>query len=470
MFNRLGLIVLLFAATTTATATQGTNLIQNGMNGWRSDHGTWMNAGEAVAAPDGTKRIDTKPGTGILVNGPDGNAVNLFSSAWHGDVEAHIEFMVPPGSNSGIYFQGRYEIQILDSWGVEKPEHSDCGGIYQRWKDEKGFEGHPPRENASRKPGEWQSFDVIFHAPRFDAAGKKIKNAVFVKVVHNGKVIHENVEVTGPTRAAGFKDEQPLGPLMIQGDHGPVALRRVEVRNLQSEDWIPLFNGRDLDNWSPKIKGYELGDNFGNTFRVEEGILKVLYDAYDTFDSRFGHLFYKGEFSNYILRIEYRFVGEQVKDGPGWAFRNSGIMLHGQTAESLTRDQDFPVSIEVQILGGRGEGNGQRTTANLCTPGTHVVMDGKLITAHCTDSKSKTYHGDQWVTLEIEVHGNEVIRHIIDGEVVLEYQKPQLDPGDPDAQKLIHDGNLMLSSGTISLQSESHPVEFRKVEIKLLEE
>ena len=220
--------------------------------------------------------------------------------------------------------------------------------------------------------------------------------------------------------------------------------------------WVNLFNGKNLDGWKVKITGYDLNDNFGNTFRVEDGILKVSYDRYDKFDGRFGHLFYDGIFSHYILRLEYRFLGEQCPGGPSWAFRNSGIMAHGQSAESMKKDQDFPDSIEVQLLGGNGKD--KRPTGNLCTPGTHVVMDGKLITQHCTSSSSKTYHGDQWVTIELEVHGNKVIKHIIEGEVVLEYEKPQLDDGTP------------LSEGTISLQSESHPVEFRKVEILLLEE
>jgi hypothetical protein len=472
---RLGLILVsILSISPTASASdkggEWIALIQEGMEGWSSGSGAWMNVGEATAASDGSNRIDTKSGNGILVNGPDGKTNNLFSKVVHGDLEAKIEFMAPPDSNSGIYFQGRYEIQILDSWGEENPGYGDCGGIYQRWKDEKGYEGHPPRVNASKKPGEWQTFEVVFHAPRFDAEGKKIENAEFVKVVHNGIVIHENVEVTGPTRAAAFEDEKALGPLMIQGDHGPVALRKVEIRDLESGEWMQLFNGTDLEGWTPKIRGYDLGDNFGNTFRVEDGILKVSYEGYDTFDDRFGHLFYEGEFSHYVLRVEYRFVGDQVPGGPGWAFRNSGIMIHGQAPESMEKDQDFPVSIEIQTLGGRGEGQGERTTANLCTPGTNVVLNGELFTPHCVNSTSKTYNGDQWVTVEVEVHGNDVIHHLIDGEVVLEYEKPQLDPKDESGKKLIKDGNLMLGNGTISLQSESHPVEYRKVEIRLLGE
>lgn len=233
-------------------------------------------------------------------------------------------------------------------------------------------------------------------------------------------------------------------------------------------EWIPLFNGKDLDGWTPKIAGYELGENFGNTFRVENGVLKVVYDQYDRFGGRFGHLFYRQPFSHYLLRVEYRFVGEQVAEGPGWAIRNSGIMIHGQSPQSMSKDQSFPVSIEVQLLGGTG--SGERPTANVCTPGTHFVMDGKLVTRHCNNSRSKTYHGDQWVTVELEVRGNTLIRHLVNGEVVFEYSRPQLDESDPDARKLIRQGNKMLSGGTISLQSESHPVEFRKVELKKLQE
>jgi hypothetical protein len=183
--------------------------------------------------PADPRRFVTSPGTGVLVNGPQGRTRNLFSQYEHGDVEAHVEFVVPEGSNSGVYFQGRYEIQILDSWGVKDPKYGDCGGIYQRWRNGKGFEGHPPRVNASRRPGQWQTFDVVFRAPRFDAQGKKTANAKFLKVVHNGVVVHENVEVTGPTRAAAFADEKPTGPLMLQGDHGPVAYRNIWLRPLK---------------------------------------------------------------------------------------------------------------------------------------------------------------------------------------------------------------------------------------------
>lgn len=234
------------------------------------------------------------------------------------------------------------------------------------------------------------------------------------------------------------------------------------------DEWISLFNGKDLTGWTPKIKGYPAGENFGNTFRVEDGVIKVSYDQYDGFEQKFGHLFYKTSYGHYIFRVEYRFTGEQIKGGPGWAFRNSGIMVHGQSPESMSLDQNFPVSIEVQLLGGNGVD--KRQTGNLCTPGTNVVMQDELVTRHCTRSGSQTYHGDQWVTAEVEVRGDEIVKHFINGDLVLDYTKPQLDPKDEDAKKLIKGDDLMLCSGTISLQSESHPVEFRKVEIKILEE
>jgi hypothetical protein len=235
-----------------------------------------------------------------------------------------------------------------------------------------------------------------------------------------------------------------------------------------ADEWIQLFNGKDLEGWTPKIRGHELGVNYADTFRVEDGVLKVAYDKYEgPFRGRYGHLFYKEPFSDYVLRIEYRFVGDQAAGGPGWATRNSGVMIHGQDPKTIETDQEFPASIEVQFLG--GDGKNPRQTGNLCTPSTNVVMNGKLHTPHCTNSTSDTFHGDQWVTAEIEVHGNQAIVHKINGKKVLEYSEAQLDPNDEVAKRLLASGApKMISGGTISLQSESHPVEFRKVELKKL--
>jgi hypothetical protein len=246
-----------------------------------------------------------------------------------------------------------------------------------------------------------------------------------------------------------------------------LALTLTSVRaEEQEKGWISLFNGRDLDGWQVKIAGYPLGENYGNTFRVEDGLLKVSYDQYSQFDQKFGHIFYKDKFASYIIRIEYRFVAEQCPAGPGWAFRNSGIMFHCQSPDTMRVDQSFPVSIEAQLLGGDGEK--ERTTGNVCSPGTHIVMDGKLVTRHCNSSHSKTFHGDQWVTMEVHVLGDQ-IKHVVNGETVLEYEQPQLDESDADAKRLIRGDNKLLREGYISLQAESHPIEFRKVELKVLD-
>lgn len=229
------------------------------------------------------------------------------------------------------------------------------------------------------------------------------------------------------------------------------------------EQWEPLFNGKNLDGWDVKIRGYDLNDNFGNTFRFEDGKLVVRYDQYDAFNKRYGHLFYKGDFSYYRLVVEYRFVGEQAPQGEGWAWRNSGIMVQGQAAVTMGKDQDFPASLEVQLLGGDGK---KRTTCNLCTPGTNVVMDGKLVTQHCINSTSKTYDGDQWVRAEVLVLGDSLIQHFVNGEKVIEYSQPQWGGGAISGYTPgLFTAGTLVDHGSISLQSESHPVEFRKVEL-----
>jgi hypothetical protein len=238
-----------------------------------------------------------------------------------------------------------------------------------------------------------------------------------------------------------------------------------QVKNDPSrEDWIRLFNGKDLTGWDIKIAGSPLNVNFNNTFRVKDGVLQANYDQYKKFEGEYGHIFYKDKFSYYKIRVQYRFVGQQTPGGAGWAFRNSGIMLHGQSAASMKLDQSFPTSIEFQLLGGSGEG--ERPTGNLCTPGTNVVMKDSLFTPHCINSSSKTFNGDQWVEAEAIVLGDSVITHLINGDTVLTYRKPQLDDREATyPEMLTHFGSKMLKEGYISLQGESHPVEFRKVEL-----
>ena len=235
------------------------------------------------------------------------------------------------------------------------------------------------------------------------------------------------------------------------------------------EEWIPLFNGRSLDGWTPKFTKSDLGVNLNETFRVENGLLRVRYDKWTSFNGEFGHLFYGEPFSYYRLVAEYRFVDKQLSGGPGWAQRNNGLMLHAPDPKTMLKDQDFPISVEVQLLGGLGDGK-PRTTANLCTPGTHVVMKGELFTPHCVNSTSKTFDGDQWVRVEVEVHGDELIRHIIDGQAVLEYSKPQIGGGqvNPFDPKVKVDGTP-LTGGYIAIQAETGPTDFRKIELLNLE-
>ncbi|MBO3098364.1 3-keto-disaccharide hydrolase [Gelidibacter pelagius] len=243
----------------------------------------------------------------------------------------------------------------------------------------------------------------------------------------------------------------------------------IEAEEKVTENWISLFNGKDLDGWTPKIKGYDFGDNIHNTFRAEDGVIKVSYDGYDgKFNDAFGHLFYKTPFSNYRLKMEYRFTGDQVADGAGWATRNSGVMIHCEDPRNMAKDQNFPLSIEVQMLGGITEGE-SRSTANLCTPGTNVVMDGELITEHCINSNSDTFYGEEWVNLEVEVYSDSLIIHKINGKEVLRYSKPQYGGADMDDYSVEYKAKIgeTIKGGYISLQSESHPTEFRN--IKLLE-
>lgn len=241
------------------------------------------------------------------------------------------------------------------------------------------------------------------------------------------------------------------------------------------QDWISLFNGKDLTGWDAKIAGYPLNDNVGRTFRAENGMLRIAYDqpAYKRFDKKYGHLYYNKPFSHYILRFDYRFLGEQVPGGDSWNVRNSGVMIHSQSAQSVDLNQTFPVSLEVQLLGGLGKG--PRHTANLCTPGTQVHTGGQLNTQHCIDSDSKTYDGDGWVTVEVVVLGDSV-QHRIDGKTVLAYGHAEVGGGfigednwaangfaHPDAW--MKRANMPLRDGFIALQSESHAIDFRNIRL-----
>ena len=231
-------------------------------------------------------------------------------------------------------------------------------------------------------------------------------------------------------------------------------------RTAPAADWQTIFNGRNLDGWVVKLAHHEVGDNYADTFRVENGTIRVMYDKYGDFGARFGHLFYKQKLSHYVLALEYRFVGEQVKGGPSYARLNSGVMVHSQAPETILKDQDWPISVEAQFLAGG------RTTMNVCTPGTEIFMKGEMVKAHCTNSTSRVYGNDDWVAVEVEVLGSERVRHIIDGQTVLQYEKPTIGGGvangfDPAIKK---DGTV-LEDGYFALQAESQPVEFRNIRL-----
>ena len=229
-----------------------------------------------------------------------------------------------------------------------------------------------------------------------------------------------------------------------------------------SENWVQLFNGVNLDGWTIKMAKHPFGENYNNTFRVEDSMLVMRYDQYEAFDGEYGHIFYNNPYSHYKLRLEYRAVGEQVKGGAGWAMKNNGVMFHAQSPESMLLEQEFPVSLEAQLLGGLGDG--PRPTGNLCTPGTNVVMDGELITAHCTNSSSDTYDGEQWVTFELVVYGDSIIHHLVNGDTVLSYEKPQIGGSSiPEGYPFPEGTNVC--SGYIALQAESSPFDFRKIEL-----
>lgn len=237
-----------------------------------------------------------------------------------------------------------------------------------------------------------------------------------------------------------------------------------------TQGWVSLFNGRNLDGWTPKFKGYAAGINYNNTFRIEDGLFTVSYENWDRFeDERFGHIFTNQSYSNYRIRVEYRFIGEQITQDPNfaWAFRNNGVMLHSPPAEYMEIEQAFPMSAESQLLGGNGVD--ERSTGNFCSPSTNIIVDGNVITKHCLNSTSKTYHGDQWVLFEAEVYADGRVKHFVNSELVFEYSELQADPADQYGKKWLEEGRpLKITQGHIALQAETHPIQFRRIEIKPL--
>lgn len=237
-----------------------------------------------------------------------------------------------------------------------------------------------------------------------------------------------------------------------------------------SSEWTSLFNGKDINDWVVKIHHHEVGQNFGNTFRVEDGIIKVRYDQYGEFNDQFAHLYYKEPFSSFHLSLEYRFTGSLQQGAPDYTILNSGVMFHSQDPRSMPKEQNWPISVEMQFLADLGDGN-PRPTGNMCSPGTDIVYQGKLYDGHCLNSTSKTYPAEQWVHAELVVYGDSLIYHIIEGDTVLEYSKPTMGGGVVDGyDSTLWKPGTPLKSGYIALQSEGQPIDFRNVKIrKLLE-
>jgi hypothetical protein len=255
------------------------------------------------------------------------------------------------------------------------------------------------------------------------------------------------------------------------GSRAVATAPRASIASAPRSDWIQMFNGRDLADWEIKFTKHPLGVNFNDTFRVEDGLLKVRYDKWTGWNGEFGHIFYKRPFNYYLVAAEYRFNGVQVTgagQGLAWAIRNNGIMAHGQSAASMGLNQDFPISLEVQLLGGMGRG--PRTTANLCTPGTNVHFGDSLVTRHCINSRSQTYEGDQWVRVEFLALGDSVMKHIANGDTVMTYRKPQMGVGSANnTNPGVMVPGKPITGGSISLQAETSEIDFRKVEVLNLE-
>ena len=246
-------------------------------------------------------------------------------------------------------------------------------------------------------------------------------------------------------------------------------------KEISKEDWEPLFNGKDLTGWDIKIKDHPLNENYKNTFRMEDSMIRVVYSDYEKFNNQFGHLYTQKPYSYYKLKLQYRFVGDHLADAPDWADRNSGVMLHSQSAQSMNLHQSFPVSLEMQFLCGNGKDT--VPTGNVCTPGTFLTYEGKPFLGHIQNSNSKTYLKNEWISAEAEVYGDSLIRHIINGDTVLTYTNAMIGEGFvsntsswtwagiTDSLSWINKTNTPLKEGHIALQAESQPIDFRRIEV-----
>lgn len=256
-----------------------------------------------------------------------------------------------------------------------------------------------------------------------------------------------------------FKQLLLFIPFLLQSYH----TTNNKLAPQDSRKWVSLFNGKNLSNWKPKITGYPLGENFGNTFRVKDKILSTRYDQYDSFNNRFGALYYDKKFTNYRLKVEYRFAGELTPGAPAWGFQDGGVQYHCQPPATVGLNQQFPVCLEYNFHGKKDAT--ERPTGEICVSGIYIEMSGARNKSNCTPPMVKrSFAGDQWVTAEVEVKDGK-ITHFVNGEQIIQFENPRFDSTHKEAKKFIIAGNDKVTEGYISLQSNSHPMDFRKIEI-----
>lgn len=385
-------------------------------------------------------RFAAKPGNcGVLVHASKPRALyKMFPQS----IEVQME-----NKNAGDFWCICEDIQVPDMEARRGPK--------EKWGVTEGKNRRIENltDNSEKPAGEWNTMTI-------ECKGREIK-----------------VWVNGDLVNYGFACTADKGQIALQAEGSEVEFRKIELTPI-NEDWVSLFNGKDLTGWDVKIAGFPVDSNYNDTFRAEDGMIKVVYNKYHEFNDKYGHLYYDKPFSYYKLRFDYRFTGDQLKGGAVWNNRNSGVILHSQSAASNNINQDFPVSIELQLLGGLG--TGERPTTNVCTPGTAVEINGKVDYSHCINSSSKTYNGDQWVHVEAVVKGDESMTFIVDNDTVLTFQKPQIGGGFiskengekewdqfgiTDKQIWISKEGTPLKDGYIALQSESHAVDFKNIEL-----
>ena len=385
-------------------------------------------------------RFAGKPGNcGVLVNASTPRALyGMFPKS----IEVQMEH-----KNAGDFWCIAEDIKV--------PDMETRRGPQDTWGTTEGKNRRIENltENSEKPVGEWNRMVI-------ECRGREIKVWVNDDLVNYG-----------------FDCTADKGKIALQAEGSEVEFRKLLLTPF-NEKWVSLFNGKDLSGWKVKIAGHEVNDNYLETFRVEDGMIRVIYDKYNEFKDLYGHLYYEKPFSYYKLKCDYRFTGTQLKGGATWNNRNSGIMLHSQSAESNNINQAFPVSLEFQLLGGLG--NGPRSTANVCTPGTAVELKGKVDYSHCVNSTSKTYNGDQWVHVEAVVMGDEYMTFLVNGDTVLTFQRPQIgggfiskemagkdwdQMGITDKQIWLSKEGTTLKEGYIALQSESHAVDFKNIEL-----